>query len=325
MVMVNYDASASRRRAILNDIILHSVNKRCAYHNAHQGGRLQDAGGQGVVGSTAWTKNASFYFSVRSGCQMYPHTRSPKKIIMAQTIPLALDKNRGKVLPGEEIKDEGPFTCIECAMPVVLAQGNSSFAHASGEDHDCPAGESLKTLAARMIIAKYITKIQLSTMCSKREHKLEKQYARCTASLDLRYVGHYPGDVAVMEGGELKAIVGVKCFRNNAYSHYSTRIDRVGHENVWEVDADAIIAAQSRIHATEGSFHLDAANHSRCRACTVAITNSPQWKKLKRAISRGDWDPPSPTRAERKKQREARLYPYGKPLDGLCSKCRREL
>ena len=124
-----------------------------------------------------------------------------------------------------------------------------------------------------------------------------------------------------MEEGELKAIVEVKCFRGGGY--YRERIDRVGHGNVWEVEPDVVIAAQSRIHAAEGSFHLDAANYSECQPCRVAFRNSPEWKKAKRMIARGDWDPPSPSRAEKKKRREARLYPYGKPIERLCSKCRR--
>ena len=247
---------------------------------------------------------------------------------MAQRIPLALDKNGVKVLPAAELRDQEKFTCIECAMDLVLVGSDSSqtwhFAHASGEDHDCPAWESLKTLAAQLIIVKYITRIKLATWCGRKEHKLEKQYEGCAASLDTRYAGHYPGDVAVIEDGELKAIVEVKCPRGWAHGEFSTRKSRVGSENVWEVDANAIIDAQSRLHSTEGSFELDATNHE-CQQCTVDWLASAQFKRLNRAIARGDWDPPSPTRAEKKRRREARLYPYGKPSDGLCRSCCKKL
>ena len=80
---------------------------------------------------------------------------------MALPVPLALDNTGVKVLPTAELK---ALTCIECAMLMVLVEGDSSqcchFAHESSDACDCPAGDSLKTLATQLIVAKHITTIK---------------------------------------------------------------------------------------------------------------------------------------------------------------------
>lgn len=127
-------------------------------------------------------------------------------------------------------------------------------------------GGSLKTLAAQLIVTEYITKIKFMQMCSK-GHKLEKEYQGCTASLESRYVGHYPGDVAVLEDGKLKAIVEIKVPRGTAVGDLWVREYLVGAENLWEVDADTVIGAQSRLHYAKGNVDLDANNPAKCQPC----------------------------------------------------------
>lgn len=244
---------------------------------------------------------------------------------MALPIPLAPDNSEGKVLPTTD-NDQCPFTCIKCAGSLVLVQGNTSqcchFAHVS-VNAGCSGGESLKTLAAQLIVARYITKITFMQTCGRRKHRLEKKYEGCTASLEFRYAGHCPGDVAVIEDGKLKAIIEIKGSRATTGGDLGDRASRVGPENLWEVDADKVINAQSSLHFAEGNVDFGATNHQNCQPCMLELRTSQQWKILKRAIARGDWDPPT-SKADRNKQREALRYPYGKPSQGLCRNCSRK-
>lgn len=189
---------------------------------------------------------------------------------MALPAPVALDNTGAKVLPTAELKDT-TFACIECAMPLVLVEGGSSsqcchFAHGSGDAYGCPAGESLKIVAAQLVVAKYFTKIRVVRTC-REGHEPQKQDEGCTASLEFRYVGHYPGDVSVLEDGKLKAIIEVKGPRPTMHSDLHARISHVGADSLWEVNVNTIIGAQSGLHSAEGNFILDATNHAGCDQC----------------------------------------------------------
>lgn len=96
---------------------------------------------------------------------------------MALLVPIALDRNGNTVLPDCD-KSEGPFECVECSESLLVRQGEKNqwhFAHAT--DSSCPGGESLKHLAAKLIVANYITKINLVKTCSGRLRQVHRTTA----------------------------------------------------------------------------------------------------------------------------------------------------
>ncbi|CAN0271588.1 unnamed protein product [Ectocarpus sp. 6 AP-2014] len=210
---------------------------------------------------------------------------------MTPQIPVALDTTGENVLPADA--KQGPFKCIECAMPLVLVEGGCHFAHES-DFCGCFPGETLKIVAAQLVIAKYLARIKLIQTCHE-GHRTERQYEGHTASLDFRFKGHSPGDVAVIKDGEMDAIIEVKgetCVSKD--EDYSYRRFLVSPQNWYEVDANTVFAAQSSLRDTEGSVEVDATNHRSCKPCHTHWVNF-EYPSLRREIFlAGFYRPPPP-------------------------------
>lgn len=209
---------------------------------------------------------------------------------MALLVPVALDNKGDTVLPSCT-KDQGPFKCIECSARLVLRQGEKNkcnFAHVSADASGCSGwGESPRHRAAKMIIAKYITKINFVQICRRGEHRHVRHYERCTSSQEFRYDGRHSADVAVFsEDGKLKAIVEVKFSHATTAEALESRVSHVGIGNMWEVDATRVINSQSKLHSAERKIDLSATNGLKCQPCKLKRDAA----KLRRAEARKKWD-----------------------------------
>lgn len=193
---------------------------------------------------------------------------------MALLIPVALDKDGVIVLPSCA-KDHGPFKCIECSDKMVVRQGDKRrwhFAHLGTDASGCSAGgESMRQLAAKLIVAKYITKINFVHSCPSGQHRHFRYYERYTSPQEFRYDGQNSADVPVVEDGNLRAIVEVKLCHATTGRALESRISLVGVENLWVVDATKVLESQCELHHSKSKIKLHAETSTGCRPCAVAL------------------------------------------------------
>lgn len=190
---------------------------------------------------------------------------------------------------------------------MVLKQGDGQycFLHDSPDSSGCSGAETLKLFAAKLIVEEYFKHMNFTQTCLKGEHKLEKLYDKCTISEKGRgYDGHYPGDVPLLQDGKLKALIEVKDSRAPTGGDFRTRVNLVGPENVWEIDANTLIEVELLLFYersyTKGVVNLDAINIANCQQCMETFRNERGEKNAKRKKAKEDWEK---NMAERKKVR----------------------
>ncbi|CAN0266681.1 unnamed protein product [Ectocarpus sp. 6 AP-2014] len=114
---------------------------------------------------------------------------------MPLLIPVAKNKASETVTPTCS-KGDRPFTCLGCAKPLVLRQGEKKrwhFAHHSKDNDECSAGgETYVHLAAKLLLVTHITRFQFVAKCGRLRHAVEKQYHGCTAVQEHLYDGVHP-------------------------------------------------------------------------------------------------------------------------------------
>ncbi|CAN0421536.1 unnamed protein product, partial [Ectocarpus sp. 8 AP-2014] len=178
---------------------------------------------------------------------------------MSLLIPVAKNKTGETVTPTCN-KEEGPFACLGCAKPLVLRQGERNqwhFAHHSNNDDECSAGgETYIHLAAKLLLVTYITRFEFASKCGRLRHDHEKQYQGCTAVQEYRYDGVHSADVAVLRDGNLEAIIEVMVTHKTEGEPLASRIERVGGDNVWEVEAMDVWRQRKRLSLTTDTIHV---------------------------------------------------------------------
>lgn len=191
---------------------------------------------------------------------------------MALLVPVARDKNGVMVLPSCE-KTQGPFKCVECSERLVVRQGGVNrwhFAHMGTDAAGCSGGgESLRQLAAKLIVTKYIKIINFVQLCPSGQHKHERQYELCATSEDIDYDGRHSSDVAIAQDGELRAVIEVKVCHATTGAALELRVCRVGVENMWVVDTMKVLRSQCELHYAKGNIDFEAANNTECGPCEV--------------------------------------------------------
>lgn len=188
---------------------------------------------------------------------------------MTLLVPLAFAANGETVLPDCD-KQDGPFMCPECKQSLILRQGairQWHFSHVGAASPDCKGGESLAHRAAKLILAKYLEKINFVHRCPRGQHTYSRRYQGCTAEQEFRYDGSHSADVAAFEDGTLKAILEVKATHATTGAPLESRVRHVGVEHVWEVQASRVVNLVSKFHHAKGAVDLKATNGVECKPC----------------------------------------------------------
>lgn len=110
------------------------------------------------------------------------------------------------------------------------------------------AEESMGQLAAKLIVAKYITKINFVHSCPSGQHRHARYYERCTSPQGFSYDGQHSADVPVVEDGKLRAIIEVKLCHAITGRALESRVSLVGAENLWVVDVTKVLESQRDLH-----------------------------------------------------------------------------
>lgn len=180
---------------------------------------------------------------------------------MPLLIPVAKDNLSQTVTP-TCLKENGPFTCLGCAKPLVLRQGEKNrwhFAHHSKDnaDDECSAGgETYIHLAAKLLLVTDIARFEFFADCDRLRHVYEKGYQGCTAVQEHRYDGIHSADVGVLRDGKLEAIVEVMATHKTQGEALASRIECVGAANVWEVEAMDVLKMQKQLTLTTDTVRL---------------------------------------------------------------------
>lgn len=125
------------------------------------------------------------------------------------------------------------------------------------DNDECSAGgETYVHLAAKLLSVTHITRFDFAAKCGRLRHAVEKQYHGCTAAQEHRYDGVHSADVAVLRAGELEAIVEVMATHKTDGESLASRIECVGGDNVWEVEAMGVWRQQKRLTLTTDTIHV---------------------------------------------------------------------
>ncbi|CAN0493787.1 unnamed protein product [Ectocarpus sp. 12 AP-2014] len=178
---------------------------------------------------------------------------------MPLLIPVAENKTGETVTPTCS-KDDGPFTCLGCSKPLVLRQGEKNrwhFAHHAKDNDECSAGgETYIHLAAKLLLVTYITRFEFFAHCGSLRHVHERGYRGCTAVQEHRYDGVHSADVGVLRDEKLEAIIGVMATHKTEEESLASRMEFVGEDNVWEVEAMRVLKQQRRLTLTTDTIRL---------------------------------------------------------------------
>lgn len=194
---------------------------------------------------------------------------------MPLLIPVAKDRTGETVTPTCS-KEDGPFTCLGCSNRLILRQGETNrwhFAHNSKDNDECYAGgKSYNHLAAKLLLARFISRFEFTRQCDSLLHDQEDTYQDCTAVQEHRFDGVHSADVGVIHDGNLKAIVEVMASHKTEGGPLSARISCVGGENVWEVDALSVLKEQRQLTLTTNTIQLHSLlKLKECAKCALEV------------------------------------------------------
>lgn len=178
---------------------------------------------------------------------------------MPLLIPVAKN-NTGETVTPTCSKDDGPFACLGCSNPLVLRQGEKNrwhFAHHAKDNDECSAGgETYIHLAAKLLLVTYITRFEFFAHCGSLRHVHERGYRGCTAVQEHRYDGVHSADVGVLRDEKLEAIIEVMATHKTEGESLASRMEFVGEDNVWEVEAMRVLKQQRRLTLTTDTIRL---------------------------------------------------------------------
>ncbi|CAN0456987.1 unnamed protein product, partial [Ascophyllum nodosum] len=175
-------------------------------------------------------------------------------------IPIAQSRSGAHVVPSC-LKAEGPFTCLECDRSLVLRQGKINvyhFAHLQRSLACSGGGESARHKAAKLLIAKYCSRLIFTGRCITRAHEIKRQYADSSAQLEYRYDTNkmYSADVTIFQMGVLESIVEVRISHATTGDALESRTACVGVNSVWEISAEDMLDQQTDLFTTENAVKI---------------------------------------------------------------------
>ncbi|CAN0235903.1 unnamed protein product, partial [Scytosiphon promiscuus] len=177
-------------------------------------------------------------------------------------VPIALGNDGGYVTPTRS-KKLGPFECVECSEKLTLRQGEVKvwhFARFRRFRRLLWRRGSLETPRGQADPGQAHRSVEFSVKCQKGRYKHERQYHKCTATLE-----RSSPDVSVFRGETLRAIVRVTPTPNDTPGEpLESRALRVGPANVFQASVSTIVELHRNPHRSSGSISLAATSAGEC-------------------------------------------------------------
>ena len=123
----------------------------------------------------------------------------------------------------------------------------------------CSGGdESARHKAAKLLIAKYCSRLIFTGRCITRAHEIKRQYADSSAQLEYRYDTNkmYSADVTIFQMGVLESIVEVRISHATTGDALESRTACVGVNSVWEISAEDMLDQQTDLFTTENAVKI---------------------------------------------------------------------